>query len=63
MDGVNQWSQDALLFKFVNITEKVHMRFDIDFFNVRNHPNNPTSVASTGILATRNSGSAFLGPL
>jgi hypothetical protein len=42
----------------VNFTEKVALRFAVDFFNVFNNPNNPTSVAATGILSTRNSGSA-----
>jgi hypothetical protein len=48
---------DASAFKFIAITEKVTLRFNVDFFNVLNHPNNPTSIAVTGILATRNSGS------
>jgi hypothetical protein len=30
----------------------------MDFFNVFNHPNNPTAVAGTGVLSTQNSGSA-----
>jgi hypothetical protein len=33
------------------------LRFNLDFFNVFNHPNNPTAIADTGILSTRNSGS------
>jgi len=52
-----QWFQDASAFKFTNITEKVTLRINVDFFNVFNHPNNPTAVAQTGILSTRNSGS------
>ncbi len=52
-----QWFQDASAFKFIAITEKVNLRFNVDFFNVFNHPNNPTAIASTGILSTRNSGS------
>jgi hypothetical protein len=32
------------------------MRFNADFFNVLNHPGNPNSVGSTGMLATQNSG-------
>jgi len=52
------WSQDASAFKFIGVTEKVSLRFNVDFFNVFNHPNNPTSIADTGILSTRNSGSA-----
>ena len=34
------------------------VRFNMDFFNVFNNPNNPTGVAGTGFLSTRNSGSA-----
>ena len=54
----NQWGLDASLFKFTNITEKVVVRFNLDFFNVLNHPNDPLAVDSLGILTTRNSGSA-----
>jgi hypothetical protein len=32
------------------------LRFNADFFNVLNHPGNPSAVANTGILSTRNSG-------
>ena len=53
----NQWGVDASLFKFVNITEKVTFRFNVDFFNVLNHPNDPISVDQSGVLTTRNSGS------
>jgi hypothetical protein len=56
--GPNQWFQDASLFKSVTLHERVTLRFNVDFFNVFNNPNNPTSVAVTGILSTRNSGSA-----
>jgi hypothetical protein len=57
MTGPLQWFQDASLFKFFKLSERVNLRFNMDFFNVLNNPNNPTSVADTGILATRNSGS------
>ena len=56
LPGPMQWGMDASLFKFVNITERVVLRFNIDLFNVFNHPNNPTSVGGDGILSTRNSG-------
>jgi hypothetical protein len=55
--GPRQWFQDASLFKFIPITERVTFRFNIDFFNVFNNPNDPTSVAGSGFLSTRNSGS------
>ncbi len=58
LPGPRQWGMDASLFKFVNITERLVARVNIDVFNVFNHPNNPNSIGSDGILATRNSGSA-----
>jgi hypothetical protein len=59
VNGVNQWFMDASLFKFTNLTEKVSLRINIDFFNVFNNPNNPnmSNGNSDGILGTRNSGS------
>ena len=57
MRAPNQWFMDASLFKFVNIGERASLRLNIDFFNVFNNPNNPTTVTSDGILTTRNSGS------
>ena len=56
LPSIRQWSLDASLFKTVPITEQVRIRFNADFFNVLNHPGNPNSVGSTGMLATRNSG-------
>jgi hypothetical protein len=35
----------------------VRLRFQADFFNVFNHPNNPTGVGADGLLSTRTSGS------
>ncbi len=58
LNGPNQWFLDASAFKFVNLTEKVAMRFSVDFFNALNNPNNPTTVSSDGLLSVRNSGSA-----
>jgi hypothetical protein len=57
MPGVRQWFSDASLFKSVSITEAVALRFNVDFFNVFNNPNDPNSIGGDGILATRNSGS------
>jgi hypothetical protein len=51
-----QWGLDSSVFKIIPITESVRLRFNADFFNVLNHPGNPSLVASTGILSTRNSG-------
>ena len=52
-----QWFQDASVFKFIGITENVTLRFNIDFFNVFNHPNNTTSIGGNGLLSLRNLGS------
>jgi hypothetical protein len=57
MPGVRQWFVDASLFKSVNLNEQFQLRFNIDFFNVFNNPNNPTGIAGDGIQSTRNSGS------
>jgi hypothetical protein len=58
MAGPRQWFQDVSLFKFIPIKERVTLRFNLDVFNVFNNPNNPTAIAGTGVLSTRNSGSA-----
>jgi len=52
-----QWFQDASAMKFFNIKEHMLFRFSVDFFNVFNHPNDPTAVGANGVLSTRNSGS------
>ncbi len=63
--GEGQWFQDASLFKFINISERVTFRLNVDFFNVFNHQNNQTGstsssggngIGSDGILQTRNAG-------
>ncbi len=55
--SVRQWGLDASLFKAIPISERCKIRFNADFFNVLNHPGNPNSVGSNGILSTRSSGS------
>ena len=56
--GVVQWFQDASIFKSTRITESITLRFNVDFFNVFNHPNNPNAASLTdAVLSTRNSGS------
>jgi hypothetical protein len=57
LPSVRQWGFDASLFKTIPVTERVTLRFNADFFNVFNHPGNPNSIASTGMLSTRTSGS------
>ncbi|MBI4875223.1 MAG: TonB-dependent receptor [Acidobacteria bacterium] len=54
--SVRQWGLDASIFKTIPITEGFTARVNADFFNVLNHPGNPNSVGTTGMLATRNSG-------
>lgn len=56
LPGVRQWGVDASLFKRIPITERVILRFNADFFNVFNHPNNPNSIGSNGVLSTQASG-------
>ena len=43
-------------FPLSRFTERVNARLNVDFFNVLNHPGNPNTLGSTGMLATRNSG-------
>jgi hypothetical protein len=57
LPSVRQWGLDASIFKAIPITESVIVRLNADFFNVLNHPGNPNSVGSTGILSTQSSGS------
>jgi len=54
--SVRQWGLDASLFKTIPINEQFKIRFNADFFNVLNHPGNPSGVGSDGILSTRSSG-------
>ena len=58
LPGIGQWFLDASLFKFTPLTERVMLRFNVDFFNVLNNPNNPTGIGGDGIHRVRNSGSA-----
>jgi len=54
---VRQWGLDASLFKTIPIKERMNLRFNLDYFNALNHPNNPNSFNNLGILGTRTSGS------
>lgn len=58
LSSVRQWGLDASLFKQIRVSERFSVRFNADFFNILNHPNNPNSVGADGVLSTRNSGSA-----
>jgi len=51
--GVSTWTLDAGLIKNFLITEKFNLRFNMDAFNVLNHPGTPNSISgTTGILNT-----------
>ena len=54
--GVLQWDLDASVFKNININERVGFRFQVDFFNVFNHPGNPNTVGADGFENTTASG-------
>ncbi len=56
--STRQWGLDASLFKTIPLKERFNFRLNIDFFNVLNHPGNPSGVGSNGVLSTRNSGSS-----
>ena len=56
LPSVRQWGLDASLFKNVKFRERLNLRLGGDFFNVLNHPGNPSGI-SNGVLQVRNSGS------
>jgi hypothetical protein len=58
LPSVWQWGMDASLVKNFPIKESFRFRLQVDFFNVLNHPGNPNSVGSTGILSTQSSGNS-----
>ncbi len=58
MPGVRSWMLDSGLVKNIPFKERYNLRFQADFFNVLNHPGNPTSVGSDGVLNTYTSGQA-----
>ena len=55
--GLNEWYQNASLFKVIPVTESVFMRLTIDYFNVFNMPGIPkTPNDTTGIIDASVSG-------
>jgi hypothetical protein len=53
LPGVATWGLDAGLVKNFQITERVNLRFNMDAFNVLNHPGTPNSISSgSGVLST-----------
>jgi hypothetical protein len=49
-------SMNASIYKTVPITERVHLRINLDAFNVFNQPGLPLPDPTTGILSLRTSG-------
>jgi len=56
--SVRQWIVDASLVKNFAVTERMNLRFNVDFFNVFNNPGNNSGVSSDGVLRTNTSGNA-----
>jgi hypothetical protein len=56
--STRQWGLDAALFKTIPIHERFNLLLHADFFNVLNHPGNPSGVGSNGVLSVRSSGSS-----
>jgi hypothetical protein len=48
--GTNNWYCDASLFKNFSFSERFRLRLQADFFNVFNHPGDPLSVGSDGLM-------------
>jgi len=58
LPGIWQWGLDATLVKNIPIKERMNFRLQCDFFNVLNHPGNPNSIGTTGILSVQSSGNS-----
>ena len=55
--GLNNWFQNASLFKTIPVNESMFVRLTIDYFNVFNMPGIPkTPNNSTGIIDAQTSG-------
>ena len=53
LPGVATWGLDAGLIKNFRITERANLRFNMDAFNVLNHPGTPNAItSSSGVLST-----------
>ncbi|MBI3207970.1 MAG: hypothetical protein HYZ37_03595 [Candidatus Solibacter usitatus] len=51
--GVLTWGLDAGLIKNFQIRENINLRFNVDAFNVLNHPGTPNAISGTsGVLST-----------
>jgi hypothetical protein len=56
--GLGFWNQDASLQKDTTITERIHLRLSMDFFNIFNHPNfatpalNYTNPSGFGVIGS-----------
>lgn len=49
------WNTDAALFKSIQFTERVRLRFQADFFNVFNVPGDAFDAGSNGLVSLQNS--------
>jgi hypothetical protein len=58
LPSVLQWWLSSSVYKNIPIKESISARLSADFFNVLNHPGNPNSVGSTGMLSTQASGNS-----
>jgi hypothetical protein len=58
--SIRQWNMDASIFKSFPIAEDIRLRFQLDAFNVFNHPGtpNPSTFPTTGFLRIDNSGNS-----
>jgi hypothetical protein len=56
--GPRHWGLDASIFKTIPITETVNLRFNADFFNVLNSPNNPNISGGSFMMNTYTSAQA-----
>ena len=48
--GPASWNQDLTAFKYFDLTERAKLRFNADFFNAFNHPNNVLPNTTTGLI-------------
>jgi hypothetical protein len=52
------WTVNTSLFKVIPINDRLKLRFNMDFFNVFNHPGTPLPNPDTGIISLQNSNNA-----
>ena len=52
------WTVSGSLFKVIALNDRFKLRFNMDFFNVFNHPGTPLPNPETGIISLQNSNNA-----